>query len=717
MTPSEPTSQDPRTIPDIPHEAPLQGWKEISAFLDRDVSTARRWEREAGLPIRRHRTDRRSSVYAYASEIEAWRGARPPQSESDAATPLWRRRTAWAGIGLALSSALLIAYGPILNPRSPVAEAAEDSMRAEQVFSGAAADSSSRISSDGRWLTHADWSTGELWLRDVATGLGRAVSNDGDWQESTSYVESSAISPEGRRIAAAWFNHEIGNYEFRVGPLPAEGETDEGASFFQCDRGCYIEVVGWLDESRALFVQMAGQTDIRLMIADVEASTSSPLKTFDWRYPADAVVSPDGVWVAYGVKPDPVGRQHDVFVLAADGSAERAAVEHPADDFPVAWTPDGSHLLFRSSRTPGQSLWALPLKDGKRTGEPRMLSAEFSSARHVGFSPAGDLYYLKPSGSRDVYEAKIDLGTGRLLRAPEKIPAAFVGDNIDPAYSPDGRWMAYLANRTLNAIGGYAASVIVIRNLETGAEHEFAPPAQALREVFWAPDSGSLLFKGKDDKARFAVYRLDASSGESELLFHPEPASPGGNFRSFGWMADSRSVFYRDTYNARGSYWVHDLETGDRRRLLKGGSRVQLTLSPDGLRFAGIEERKEQGRIILFTLDARTGHRQDFHSFDGPEHRSMPPPLAAAWTPDQRSLLFWKRVSDSDEKQRRNELWMAPLDGGDARKTELSAVNLVRPSEVIRLHPDGERVAFSGGDLKYEIWKLSNFLDRLTASD
>ena len=50
-------------------EKPLQSWKEIGAYLDRYMRTAIRWEKEEGLPIRRHRTGGRGSVYAYPSEL------------------------------------------------------------------------------------------------------------------------------------------------------------------------------------------------------------------------------------------------------------------------------------------------------------------------------------------------------------------------------------------------------------------------------------------------------------------------------------------------------------------------------------------------------------------------------------------------------------------------------------------------------------------------
>jgi predicted ATPase len=56
--------------------ARLDSWKEIAAYLRRDVKTARRWEQREGLPVHRHHHGALGSVYAFVDEIEAWRAGR-----------------------------------------------------------------------------------------------------------------------------------------------------------------------------------------------------------------------------------------------------------------------------------------------------------------------------------------------------------------------------------------------------------------------------------------------------------------------------------------------------------------------------------------------------------------------------------------------------------------------------------------------------------------
>lgn len=62
----------------------LDSWKEIAAYLKRDVTTAQRWERREAMPVHRHRHDKLGSVYAFCSELDAWRRNRqsPAHNES-----------------------------------------------------------------------------------------------------------------------------------------------------------------------------------------------------------------------------------------------------------------------------------------------------------------------------------------------------------------------------------------------------------------------------------------------------------------------------------------------------------------------------------------------------------------------------------------------------------------------------------------------------------
>jgi len=56
----------------------LDSWKEIAAFLRRDVRTVQRWEKKENLPVHRHQHEKLGSVYAFPAELTQWFNTRLP---------------------------------------------------------------------------------------------------------------------------------------------------------------------------------------------------------------------------------------------------------------------------------------------------------------------------------------------------------------------------------------------------------------------------------------------------------------------------------------------------------------------------------------------------------------------------------------------------------------------------------------------------------------
>jgi len=55
-----------------PPEKRLDSWKEIAAYLNRDVTTVQRWEKRERMPVHRHLHAKRGSVYALTEELDGW---------------------------------------------------------------------------------------------------------------------------------------------------------------------------------------------------------------------------------------------------------------------------------------------------------------------------------------------------------------------------------------------------------------------------------------------------------------------------------------------------------------------------------------------------------------------------------------------------------------------------------------------------------------------
>jgi TolB-like protein/Flp pilus assembly protein TadD len=92
----------------------LESWKEVAAYLGRDITTVRRWEKREGLPVHRLHHSHLGSVYAYTAELDAWRneraagaitGAMGANQAPPAAKRVWTVITL-AALGLVLAGGL-----------------------------------------------------------------------------------------------------------------------------------------------------------------------------------------------------------------------------------------------------------------------------------------------------------------------------------------------------------------------------------------------------------------------------------------------------------------------------------------------------------------------------------------------------------------------------------------------------------------------------------
>jgi serine/threonine protein kinase len=137
----------------------------------------------------------------------------------------------------------------------------------------------------------------------------------------------------------------------------------------------------------------------------------------------------------------------DVFVQAANGAGEpRPVVASPGNEYPDAWSPDGTTLLFfRTDAKNGNDLWAVKRKaDGTFEAPSVWLQTPVNEWRAV-FSPDGQYvaYESDESGRYEVYVRPADGSGGKW-----QISTA---GGIDPRWSRDGREIFYAQGESLMA--------------------------------------------------------------------------------------------------------------------------------------------------------------------------------------------------------------------------------------------------------------------------
>jgi Tol biopolymer transport system component len=373
-------------------------------------------------------------------------------------------------------------------------------------------------------------------------------------------------------------------------------------------------------------------------------------------------------------------------------------VAHPGRDLMMGWSPDGRHLLFASDRSGTLGLWSVPISAGRPSGTAEFVKSDIAPAT-LGVSRSGALFVVEQVGVVDVHTAAVDLESGKLTSAPTSAVRSFVGRNVLPSWSRDGKYLAYVSDRS----GGSGRNrVIAIRSADTGDTRDLNVAMGYFGALDWAPDGRSLLVKGQDLKGVRGLYQIDVQSGQStRLSFEVGPCAGAPEF-----SPDGRKVYFfvgTDCPGREGSVFVEgDMATGSVREILRGPGPQALKLSPDGRFLAGARRPSGTSEPVVLLIPVEGGEATRLNG-----GRSV---LASglSWAPDGRHLIV------NAEGKSGRELLIVPTDGTPARRLEGEFRH--PPTGEVAVHPGGRHIAFQNGEYKAEVWALENFLPVASAS-
>ncbi len=578
-------------------------------------------------------------------------------------------------------------------------------MVTRRVWAGPDVDVLGSVSPDGRYLSYADSTTGDLALRDLATGKMRHLTNKTESGENAFF---STISPDGKEVAYIWFGKD--------GPDLRLVRWDGSAPrVLYANKGVYPFPMDWSRDGKYILTRFYKEPNThQIAVISVVDGSTRVLKTVDWSS-LKVSFSPDGRYIAYDGPQQQDSDNRDIFLLAADGSREIRLVEHPADDQLLGWTPDGNHILFASDRSGTMSAWLQRVSDGKPQGPPDLVKQDIGQAQPVGFTRTGSFYYGLVIGSSDVFTAGYDPATGMVVTQAEKTAQRFTGSNFSPAWSPDGQFLAYISSRRPGLIG-HRPEVISILSLKTGEERDLPPKLGFIwGPIRWSPDGRSILVPGKDRKIQHGLFLVDAQTGEVT------PAVWWGDseISNPAWFPDGKRLLYNESHRESGTIretiLAHDLQTGRNTELFRAaaGSTIDdIALSPDGQQVALTLLEKQNKSSVLKLLPVAGGETSELVRAKEPEAIVGD---SLSWSSDSRYIVFGRAKTTSQEMQGdfpsgpRTQLLAISSRGGEPHTLGLA----MDSAHNLSFDPTGHHIAFAAGTAKSEIWVMENFLPML----
>ncbi|HUF88556.1 MAG TPA: DJ-1/PfpI family protein [Gemmatimonadota bacterium] len=265
---------------------------------------------------------------------------------------------------------------------------------------------------------------------------------------------------------------------------------------------------------------------------------------------------------------------------------------------------------------------------------------------------------------------RVDLGLW-VRRAAESC------ESVDPAWSPDGRWIVYVSSCEGNA------ELYRMRPNGSGVERLSRTPG-AEHEPAFSPDGTRIAY----------AYHVDGEDPEI-MTMAPDGsgASPVTDNATIGWgpswSPDGTRIAYESTREDNGDVWIIDLESGAESRFTDDPSRdLAPAWSPDGSTIAFQTDR--EGRYSIYGVEIDGAGARALESVQGDA-------VAPAWSPDGGRIAFAHVAGDGN----RTQIYVTEPNGPATRVTRSDRADFAPAWS-----PDGRRIAFiaRGGTGTWDVW-------------
>ncbi|MEK7403730.1 MAG: hypothetical protein AAB225_01350, partial [Acidobacteriota bacterium] len=550
-------------------------------------------------------------------------------------------------------------------------------------------------------MSCTDWTTGDLGVRDVATGQFRRLTNTGG-SPAGGYADTSTVSPDGKWIAYAWYNSKApGRKKEELQLIAPEG----GPQKVLLKGQQWLEAHAWTPDGKHVLIEAADEHRLSLVpLADGAERLLRRLAPHE--DPEGARISPDGRWIVYGAPSPGTPKHMDLHLLSIAGG-EPLRLEHPAQDTDPAWLPDGSGIVFLSNRSGENALWTLAIQDGKPQGPARVVRTPFPVQDTKGFSKDGTFFYGVSVAMQDAFVAPWDASSGKVAGQPRKLTERNAGRNQTPFWSRDGKlaWFGRTGSlgdagpwhtiSTAPSLDGPVTSVPVRGQL--WANHAAA----------WSADGTSLIVQsGRCDGCRGGLVRLDPRTGKSETLIEfPETIE---RWQPSRLMTIDGKTFYLvlserlPDKNSSAALYRYHVQTNRLERLMPmDWGYASASLSPDGRTLAGFL-RTVPGSFALALLPLDGGPKKVL--LEGRPVQDLTQVGGIAWEPDGKHLVYLRHTGKAEDVR---ELMRISTEGGAPVRVGFEMEGLWKPE----ISPDGRWISFQAGRNRSEMWAMDGLLE------
>jgi eukaryotic-like serine/threonine-protein kinase len=466
----------------------------------------------------------------------------------------FRSRTAWVAAALAIC-----ALGGVVVWRVLPSHRADDKpvlLQSSPLDSEPASETAPAFSPDGGRIVYAsDLGSPEIHhivARSVAIPASGGVGSSqpliltSGTQDDTNPV----WSPDGSRIA---FLRRTSAETLQEIVIPANGGPERLIATLTGFLPSSRKYLTWTPDGESLVApnRLKAAFALRLYRFPVSGGIEQPVTEGpDGAQDVSPAFSPDGRWLAFLRWEN--GATYELWIVPRPGGKAKLLVASPVPIATFAWKPDSRTILYGGGAISTGELRQVTI-DGRSALAPFILEG---ASDQITIAPSGRLAYVLQNLDANIWRLPLDPIRQKNSLPPEKLFAS-VREEMDPAFSLDGKSIAFISNRSghWNLWTG---------NVDGTGSRELAAGSLLPFHPAWSPDGRQIAF----DSAAFGkagIWLISAAGGLPRRLV----AMPGGA-QVPSWSRDGKRVIFYT--NAEGSRQIWEIPA-------TGGAPVQLTHS------------------------------------------------------------------------------------------------------------------------------------------
>jgi Tol biopolymer transport system component len=275
----------------------------------------------------------------------------------------------------------------------------------------------------------------------------------------------------------------------------------------------------------------------------------------------------------------------DVYVATLDLKTGRV-VEPPVPVSPqmvgtrylASWSPDGKYLAYLRLRTPGTAGHTIIIRSVEGSAE-RSLHVDASTIRRLAWSADGTALVF-PGLDRDRRPGvfQLDLKSGAVTTIVHAGPNVVIPQ---AGVTRDGKSLVYLA---VNIVGG--SQPIVVRDLQTGQEKVITKPSPTPTGMALSPDGQQVAVTTVDEPSgRQTVMVVPVAGGAAREVYGVD--KPRAIVRLPAWTPDGRQILCAITLQDKREYFLVPADGGEPQKLASPMNGItDFSFHPDGRRVA-----------------------------------------------------------------------------------------------------------------------------------